>query len=689
MMPDAPSPNHLAGQTSPYLLQHLYNPVDWHPWGEPALTRARNEDLPIFLSIGYAACHWCHVMERESFENLEIARLLNRYFVPIKVDREERPDVDEIYMSALQLMSGQGGWPLNMFLTPDLRPFMGGTYYPPEDRHGHIGFPTVLRRVRQAWEEARADIDRSAERMTAELEKIAAAPGTAPGRPTVGPAERARAAAELANRFDARWGGFGAAPKFPPDGALGLLLREHVRGGQTVPLQMAEKTLDAMAMGGLYDHVGGGFARYSVDDRWLVPHFEKMLYNQALLIPHYVDGWLITGKPLYRRVVEQTLDFVRRELTDDGGGFFSSLDADSEGQEGKFYVWSPAELDRVLGPLDGALYSESYDITTGGNFEGRSIPNLLAQSPAERAAASGQSEEDWFRRIEPLHDKLLAARRGRVRPGTDDKILTAWNGLMISACCRAYQALGRNEDLQSARRAAEFIRDHLLLDGRLRVSYRDGQAPLNAYLDDYAFLARGLVDLYETAFDPAHLEQAERLADTLLERFCDREHGGFFFTSDDHEKLLTRTRSLADNALPSGAGVATELLLRLAWHRGREEFRKAAERTLEAVQPHVTRMPSAFGSLLLASDLAQSPPQQVAIVGPPDDPATRALLRAVRSKFRLSPVVQLSATAVDDPKLAVLFGKQPIDNRPTAYVCRNYACQKPTTDPRELSHQLG
>jgi uncharacterized protein YyaL (SSP411 family) len=681
-------PNHLAGQTSPYLLQHVYNPVDWYPWGEAAFARARREDRPIFLSIGYAACHWCHVMERESFESPEIAELLNDHFVPIKVDREERPDIDEIYMNAVQLLTGQGGWPLSVFLTPDLKPFMGGTYFPPEERYGRIGFPTLLRRIREVWGESRADVDRSASRLTDQLERVATAPPLATSGAPVGRTELSRAAAELAQRFDPQDGGFGPAPKFPPDGALGLLLREHARSGESTPLGMAERTLDRMALGGMYDHVGGGFARYSVDARWLVPHFEKMLYNQALLVPSYVDGWLLTRKPLYQRVVEQTLDFVRRELTDPQGGFYSSLDADSEGEEGKYYVWTPGEIDEVLGAEDGRLFSELYDVTSEGNFEGRSIPNLLAGCLADRAAAEGDTEERLVERIDPLLRKLMAARGDRVRPGTDDKILTAWNGLMITACCRAYQAFGRDRDLATARGAAEFVSAKLCREGRLLVSYRAGSAQLNAYLDDYAFLARGLLDLYESGFDARHLELADALATTMIEHFRDPDGGGWFFTSDDHEVLLTRNHSLHDGALPAGAGVATETLLRLAVHRRRDDFRHAAERTLEAYRPLVTRMPSAWASLLLAAELAESPPHEIAIVGSPEDPATRELLAVVRGRFRVCPVVQLAVAATDDDRLALLAGKDGIDGRPTAYVCREYACQSPTTEAAELARQL-
>jgi len=679
-------PNHLAGQTSPYLLQHLYNPVDWYPWSDEACERARREDRPIFLSVGYAACHWCHVMERESFEDPQIAELLNRYFVPIKVDREERPDVDEIYMNAVQLMTGQGGWPLNVFLTPRLEPFVGGTYFPPVDRHGHPGFPGVLERIRKAWADSRGDIERSAARLREQLDKLALPPDGASGG-TVGRVERSAAAAELARRFDPRRGGFSPAPKFPPDGALGLLLREHVRSAERVPLEMADTTLESMARGGIYDHVGGGFARYSVDEQWLVPHFEKMLYNQALAVPNYVDAWLVTGKPLYRRVVVETLDFVRRELTDPGGGCYSSLDADSEGEEGRFYVWTPEQVDEVLGPERGRSFSDVYDIVPGGNFEGRSIPNLLGASLAERATLEGLSEEELAERLAPSRQALLDARERRVRPGTDDKILTAWNGLMISAFARAHQVFGRAEDLDSARRAAGFVLTELLRDDRLLVSWREGRAQFNAYLDDHAFLTRGLVDLYETDFDLSHLERAEQLARTMIERFEDPAGGGFFFTSDDHESLLVRTRSAYDGALPAGAGVAAEVLLRLAVHLDCEEFRRSAMRTLEALHPLVSRAPSAFGSLLLAAELAEFPPQEIAIVGAPDDPATRALLSVVRSRLRVSPVVQI-ALANQAPSAALLAGKTALDGKPTAYVCRNYACRRPTTDPDELLRQL-
>ena len=496
--------------------------------------------------------------------------------------------------------------------------------------------------------------------------------------------------AELTRRFEPRWGGFSQAPKFPPDGALTLLLREHRRSGEPAPLSMSETTLDHMALGGMYDHVGGGFARYSVDEQWLVPHFEKMLYNQALLVPLYLDGWLITGKPLYRRVVEQTLDFVRRELTDVHGGFHSSLDADSEGEEGKFYVWTPDEITRILGSDEGRFLSETYGVTREGNFEGQNILNLLGGSLAARADSLGQDETDLVERLEPSRHKLLEARQDRVRPGTDDKILTAWNGLMLTAFARAYQVFGRSDDLAAAEGAAAFLESNLVRhDGRLLVSFRDSQARLNAYLDDYAFLTRGLLDLYEAGFDPRHLERSEALAETMLARFENRASGGFYFTSDDHESLLTRNHSLHDGALPAGAGVAAEVLLRLAVHRRRDDFRRSAERAFEAYHPLVRRMPSAYASLLVAADLTVDAPQEIAIVGSPTDAATRGLLSVVRGRYRGCSVVQLASPPVNDERMALLFGKQQLEGRPTAYVCRDYACRHPTVDPAELARQLG
>jgi uncharacterized protein YyaL (SSP411 family) len=644
--------NHLEGQTSPYLLQHAHNPVDWYPWGEEALARARSEGKPIFLSIGYAACHWCHVMERESFEDAEIAKLLNDGFVSIKVDREERPDLDEIYMTAVQMMTGQGGWPLNVFLTPDGRPFYGGTYFPPEDRYGRSGFPRVLAAIEDAWRSRRGEIETSASGM---VERIAEASAARPssGGSSIGPAESALAAADLASRFDRAWGGFGGAPKFPPHGAIALLLREHHRTGERVPLSMATLTLGRMAMGGMYDQVGGGFARYSVDERWLVPHFEKMLYDQALLVPVYVDAWLATGADLYRDVVLETLDFVGRELTDPAGGFWSSLDADSGGHEGSFYVWTPAEVVEVLGEADGAAFCAAYGVTPEGNFEGKSIAHLSEASLPERA------------RFRPMREKLFAARAPRVRPATDDKVLAAWNGLMITAFARAHQAFGRAEDLEAARRAADFVLGSMRREGRLLAAWRKGEAHLNAYLDDHAFVARGLVDLYESGFETRDLDAAADLARIAIARFADPS-GAWYFTSDDHEALIARTKSRWDGALPAGGSVMAEALFRLGLHTGDDALRSAAERTLADLAPLVARQPSAFTSALAASAYAGLAPLEIKILGKAQD-----LLAVVRSAYL--------------PARSIAW--QP-DGVAAVILCHGGACDAPVTSPVALARVL-
>ncbi len=677
--PPGRKPNHLAGQTSPYLLQHQWNPVHWYPWGPEALLKAKAENKPIFLSIGYAACHWCHVMEHESFENEAIAALLNASFVSIKVDREERPDLDEIYMTAVQSMTGQGGWPLNVFLTPDGKPFYGGTYFPPEDRYGRPGFPTLLAAVNDAWTTRRDEIESSASEIAARLTAATAVPAASAGDEPVGEKQTARAAADLKSRFDAAWGGFGPAPKFPPHAGLALLLREHARSGDPAILAMVTTTLDRMAEGGMYDQIGGGFSRYATDERWLVPHFEKMLYDQALLVPVYVDAWLVTGKPLYRRVVIETLDFVRREMTSPDGGLYASLDADSEGHEGIFYIWTPDELKAVLGEEDGTFFGKRYGVQAPGNFEGKSIPNLLGGSLADEALVA---------RLAPMKAKLLATRGKRVRPATDDKVLTAWNGLMISAFARAYDAFGREDDLKSARRAADFVLSHLAKGDRLLVSFRDGKAHLNAYLDDYAFLARGLVDLYESAFDRRDLDRAAALTRTMLGRFGDG-HGGFHFTSDDHEKILARTRSTYDDAIPAGSAVAAETLLRLALHLDEASFRKAGWATLTALRPLAERAPAGCATLLNASAYGQSKDVlEIAIVGPRDAAGTRNLLAAARARYLPARAWAWFDPAAGSNDLPLLKGKTLSGGKPAAYVCRNYACDAPVTDPAALAKAL-
>ena len=683
---DSRKPNGLAGQTSPYLLQHLYNPVDWQPWGSQALQRATDEDRPIFLSIGYAACHWCHVMERESFENDAIAAFLNEHFVSIKVDREERPDIDEIYMNAVQLLSGAGGWPLTAFLTPDLQPFAGGTYFPPDDRYGRIGFRALLERVVTAWNEDRDRVLHAGSELTRQLHRIAEADhGEADGTP-VGAALIERAISELTARFDEQHGGFGAAPKFPPDAALTLLLRQSHRTGAAEPARIAEHTLDAMARGGMLDHIGGGFARYSVDERWLVPHFEKMLYNQALLVPPYIDAFQLTGRLDFQRVVAGTLDFVRRELTDPAGGFYSSLDADSEGVEGRFYVWDFEQVESILGE-DAEFFCKTYGITPAGNFEGHNIPNLLHGGLAEQAAAAGTDEATLEQRIAPLRETLLAERGKRVRPGTDDKVLTAWNGLMITAFARAHQVFGRAEDLAAAQRAAGFALDQLLVDGRLHATWRNGRAALNGYLDDYAFLGRALLDLYETDFDRRWLDRSAQLAETMLEHFGDAQRGGFFFVADDHEALLTRNHSTHDGALPAGSGVAAGWLARLGDQLDKETFRSAARRTRIELRSAAQHSASAFSTLLLAADRELRPELQVLIAGSPEAPETAVLVQCVRRRF-LPHLTFAAGTGEAVRGLPLFEGRHPRNGKPAAYVCRDRVCGAPLTNVVDLDAAL-
>ncbi len=585
-------PNHLLGQTSPYLIQHLYNPVDWRPWGPEALNEARERDLPIFLSIGYAACHWCHVMERESFENDQVAEYMNRHFIPVKVDREERPDLDDIYMNAVQVMTRQGGWPLNVFLMPDQRPFFGGTYFPPASGYGRPGFLELLQRVHETWDNRRDQVEEAAGGLTEQLRAISSGINAGDLDAQALDQVAAAAAARIAGSFDAENGGFSHAPKFPPDTQLAFLLRQYRRTGQDILWEMADRTLTRMALGGMYDQIGGGFARYSVDERWLVPHFEKMLYNQALLAPVYCDAWHVDNRPLFRRTVCDTLDFVRRELTHGEGGAFSSLDADSEGVEGKYYVWTPEQVLDVLGNEDGMLFNETYGITAKGNFEGDSIPNLLAGEPDEAIRTT----------LTGLRSRLLAARATRIRPGTDDKVLTAWNGLMITGFVAGYQAFGRREDLDSAASCADFILGNLLRDGRLLASWREGIAAHPAYLDDYAFLARSLLDLHEAGGGDFYLEAAGELGQVLVDRFEDKERGGWYFIADDHENLLVRNRSGLDGALPSGAGVATETLVLLAARLNLDRFRETSVRALESYAGELHRVPNGCSSLLAALD---------------------------------------------------------------------------------------
>jgi uncharacterized protein len=649
--------NRLAQETSPYLLQHKDNPVDWYPWGEEALTRAAAEDRPILLSIGYSACHWCHVMERESFEDPDTAALMNERFVCIKLDREERPDLDSIYMEACQAMTGSGGWPLNVFLTPEQVPFYAGTYFPPESRMGMPSWRDVLVAVDDAWRERRGEIRAGSERVA---ERLRGAALLKPSSQPMDPRVLDDSVTALRTQFDPANGGFGDAPKFPPASALEFLLR---RGEK----DMTTQTLRAMASGGMYDQVGGGFSRYSVDPYWLVPHFEKMLYDNALLARAYLHGWQVTGDPLFRAVARETLDWALREMRGPEGGFHSALDADSEGVEGKFYVWTIEEMREALaGEPDADEAIAWFGATGRGNFEGRNIPVRGPGEPGRRDA--------WRR-------ALYEARSRRVRPGLDDKRLTSWNALMISALAETGAVLERDDYLEAASACAGFVLNELRdADGRLLRSWKDGQAKLNAYLEDHAFLLEALLSLYESSFDPRWFAEARALADTMIERFSDEEQGGFFETSSDHERLVARRKDLEDHPIPAGNSSAAYGLLRLGALTGEHDYEQRAVSVLRLLHELAPKHPQAFGHLLQALDFHLSPVKEVALAGAD----LRPLERVVRAEFR--PHIVLAGGRHDGVPL--LEGREPVDGQAAAYVCEQFACQRPVTEPEELERLL-
>jgi uncharacterized protein len=679
--------NRLINETSPYLLQHAHNPVDWHPWGPEALELSRREDRAILLSIGYSACHWCHVMEHESFENSEIAQLMNENFVCIKVDREERPDLDSIYMNAVQMMTGHGGWPMTMFLTPDLKPFYGGTYYPPVDRHGMPGFPRVLTSIADSYKNRRPDILASADAITAELKK---SDRFVASNEMLTTEVLNQAFSALAGNFDQAHGGFGGAPKFPPSMTLMFLLRHHKRTNSPQALNMVEKTLQKMAGGGMYDHLGGAFSRYSVDSRWLVPHFEKMLYDNALLTRIYLYAYQQTNNPLYRRIAEETLEYIIRNMTDRSGGFYSSEDADSEGEEGKFYVWTKGEVLSILGEGDGETFCEFFDVTAGGNFEhGTSILNT-PRSLEEFVAEKGKSIEEISRLINACRRKLFYAREQRVRPGLDDKTLAAWNGLMLTAFAEAASILRRDDYREVAVRNAEFIATQLMKDGRLLRTYKSGQAKLNGYLEDYAYVIEGLLAVYEATFEMRFFTQARELADTMIAKFWDEEDGGFYFTSSDHETLITRTKDYFDNATPSGNSVAALALLKLGLLTQEPDYSKCAVTILRGMRQAVSRYPSAFGYLLSALDFYLSEPKEIAIVGKLDSHEVRSLVEEIYTRYLPNKVVAASEPGKESSALDIklLIGRSAVDDKATAYVCRNYTCLEPATTVEELAARL-
>jgi uncharacterized protein YyaL (SSP411 family) len=677
--------NRLAQETSPYLLQHAGNPVDWFPWGAEALELAQREQKPIFLSIGYSACHWCHVMERECFENPAIAELMNTLYVNIKVDREERPDLDEIYMKAVTALTGSGGWPMSVFLTPDLKPFFGATYLPPERRRGRPSFPDVLVRLAEAWQSERAAVADQAERLTALISEEARA--DLRGELDAGVQERARE--QLLSSFDREWGGFGAAPKFPHSGDIRLLLREQLRTGDEQARHAAVFTLQRMARGGIYDQLGGGFHRYSTDDKWLIPHFEKMLYDNALLIPAYLEAFLVTSDEEFARVARESCEWVLREMRTAEGGFASAQDADSEGEEGRFFVWTRDELEQVLGPQLGSWAAAFFDVTQEGNFESGKSALWRPRAAAEVARELGASDADLARAIGDARVKLLAAREARVRPLTDDKVLASWNGLMLSALAHAHQVLREPRYLRAAQEAARYVLTGMRRpDGGLFATARLGRAHVDGCLDDHVFMIQGLIDLYQSDFDSGWLREALALCEIVETRFADPERGGYFTTGERQDGLIARTKTIHDGALPSGTGVQALNLARLASLTGRAELESRARAAIAAQAALVNRHPRLFAHLLIALDFLAQQPREIVVSGEADDAGTAALLGAVRGVFVPQRVVALASADSDTALLPLLSGRKSRDGRARAYVCRNHTCDAPVEDPASLVRAL-
>ncbi|GIW86920.1 MAG: thioredoxin domain-containing protein [Isosphaeraceae bacterium] len=670
-------PNRLARETSPYLLQHAYNPVDWYPWGPEALQRARDEQKPIFLSVGYSACHWCHVMERESFEDETIAAFLNEHFVNIKVDREERPDLDQIYMSAVQAMTGRGGWPMSVFLTPDGQPFYGGTYFPPRDRHGMPGFLRVLHAVADAWRSRRTELVQSAQELVAQ---IAATSQLPPGSGPLPAAILDRAAHALGRSFDPVYGGFGDAPKFPHPMDLRFLLRYHARTRDPAALAMVRTTLDHMARGGIYDHLGGGFARYSTDARWLVPHFEKMLYDNALLASTYLDAFRATGDAEFARVACETMDYVRQRMTGDLGQVFATEDADSEGVEGKYYVWSLSEIEQILGPERARTFAYVYGVTAEGNWEHVNILHL--PKPLDQAAAVlGRPLEELKAQLDADRAALLAVRNRRVPPGQDTKAIAAWNGLMIAAWAEGGRVLNEPRFLDAASRAASFVLDHMTnAEGRLLHVFKDGNAPILGFVDDYACMIDGLTRLFETSGQLRWLRAAVDFADQMIAHFQDPDDGGFFYTANDHERLIVRTKDALDNATPSGNAMAATALARLGTLTGREAFTQAAWAALGYARAILERYPTAAGQSLIALDFLLGEPRQIALIASADPRSLDSGLHAIYRRFLPGAVV---APSTDPPaservELVPWLADRPArSGQLTAYVCRGYVCESP------------
>ncbi len=694
--------NHLTNETSPYLLQHAHNPVDWYPWRDEALSLAKKENKPIFLSIGYSACHWCHVMEKESFQNEEIAEFLNKNFISIKVDREEHPDLDEIYMTAVAAISGSGGWPLTVFLTPDLKPFYGGTYFPPEDKWGRIGFKNLLVRISEFWhdEQSKNKLLLDAELLTQNIEQQTSKALPIDDRATLGRKLLAHATHKLGKSFDKEWGGFSRAPKFPPSNAISFLLRDYYHTGNSHSLEMASLTLDKMCEGGIYDHLAGGFHRYSVDPIWLVPHFEKMLYDNAQLAEVYTEAYQVTENAKYARIAQETLDYVMTDMTDDTGGIYSSEDADSQGKEGIFYLWKRDELDQILGKKDADIFASYYNVKKDGNFpshepyhQGLNILHIQKNLGAVAREFKGE-EEDLEVALSSMRKKLLKVRKERGRPGLDDKVITSWNALMISAYSRGYQVFEDEKYLNAAENAASFLMNRMRTeDGKLLRTFRKEQRKLPAYLEDYAYTSRALIDLYEATFNENWLFKAEELAEEMIDQFWDENSAGFFNTSGLHKNLIVRTKSMNDSSLPSPTGVAVEIFLRFNLLFDKKTYLKKAQRILKASLPYMEKAPQGYLTLLSGAGFLLYPPKEIAIAGKRDSEDTKRLLRAIQACFVPNRIIAfMDPESVNAPQLSekipLLAGRKPIEGKAAAYLCENFTCKLPVTDPEELVNQL-
>ncbi|MEW6698628.1 MAG: thioredoxin domain-containing protein [Bacillota bacterium] len=681
-------PNRLINEKSPYLLQHARNPVDWFPWGQDAFDKAKAEDKPIFLSVGYSTCHWCHVMEKESFESEDVAEVLNKYFVAIKVDREERPDVDQIYMSVCQALTGSGGWPLTIIMTPEQKPFFAGTYFPKTANYGRPGLVELLEQIAGLWQSERQRLLEVGDKLTENLQSDAmSAPGELP------PDILDKAYRLYDRSYDATYGGFGTAPKFPTPHNLMFLLRYYQKTKQQKALAMVEETLDAMHRGGIYDHIGFGFARYSVDKKWLVPHFEKMLYDNALLALAFLETYQITGNPRFGRVAREIFTYVLRDMTSPEGGFYSAEDADSEGVEGKFYVWQPEEVIDILGQVDGELFCCYYDIASKGNFEGASIPNLIGQDPLQFAEELDFDLEDLVEGLEKCRQHLFEEREKRIHPCKDDKILTSWNGLMIAAMARGARVFQSERYREAAGRAVDFIFTKLRQpDGRLLARYREGEAAYPAYLDDYAFLVWGLLELYESTFEPDYLTKAVGLTDDMIELFLDQEHGGFFFYGKDSEQLISRPKEIYDGAIPSGNSVAASNLFRLARLTGNSRYEELAGQQLTSFARDLERYPAGYSFFMMAAYLSQEPPMEIVLAGKKDDPNLRQMISAVQRAFLPHAVIMTRYEEADltalEKLLPLVKGKAPVEGKAAAYICKDFACREPVTDLKQLQAVL-